>query len=310
MAPMKSPKSSHSSSNYGEGIVRQANILASCYIGPSGIPEVPSTGLPSPPSSPPLAALTTTNQLALTPKARSSSSRGAAVGRTGLGTSPSENSAWHRRRGGATLRIREECERFFCETLRAMFLGERNAAMHGSGLASVYYDNSSRNNNSSSNNNRSDGHARAMGQHGQLTPPDDFPIADETRMGNRQGFGASGRGGILGWLEIWDYAGGSSFRSFVSEDARRGITSLFVFFDAHSITRDLKQALVALIELAEGPFACSHMVICVERSIPEDEIHGLTKGLQWAGFSLTTLDFWTEGFDVLSNRWLFMGMEV
>jgi hypothetical protein len=32
MAPMKSPKSSHSSSNYGEGIVRQANILASCYI--------------------------------------------------------------------------------------------------------------------------------------------------------------------------------------------------------------------------------------------------------------------------------------
>jgi hypothetical protein len=32
MAPMKSPQSNHSSSNYGEGIVRQANILASCYI--------------------------------------------------------------------------------------------------------------------------------------------------------------------------------------------------------------------------------------------------------------------------------------
>lgn len=37
MAPMKSPKSSHSSSNYGEGIVRQANILASCYIVDSAI---------------------------------------------------------------------------------------------------------------------------------------------------------------------------------------------------------------------------------------------------------------------------------
>jgi hypothetical protein len=32
MAPMKSPRSSHTSSNYGEGIVRQANILASCYV--------------------------------------------------------------------------------------------------------------------------------------------------------------------------------------------------------------------------------------------------------------------------------------
>lgn len=32
MAPMKSPKHNHSSSNSGEGIVREANILASCYI--------------------------------------------------------------------------------------------------------------------------------------------------------------------------------------------------------------------------------------------------------------------------------------
>jgi hypothetical protein len=206
-----------------------------------------------------------------------------------------------------------------------MFLGERNAAMHGSGLASVY-DNSNSSSNSIDNANRN-----RMAPNGQLTPPDDFPIADETMMRSRRGFGVSGRGGILGWLEIWDYAGGSSFRGFVAEDARREIKSLFVFFDAHAITRDLKQAyvstppstylpfawtwlthgrLVALIELAEGPFACSHMVICIERSIPEEETKGLTKGLQWAGFSLTTLDFWSEGFDVLSNRWLFMGMEV
>lgn len=68
--------------------------------------------------------------------------------------------------------------------------------------------------------------------------------------------------------------------------------------------------LVALIELAEGPLDCSHMVICIERSIPAEEANGLAKGLQWAGFSLTTLDFWSPGFDVLSNRWLFMGMEV
>jgi len=198
-----------------------------------------------------------------------------------------------------------------------MLLGERNVALQGSGLASVhnndnYYYNDNDNNNSynssiSNNATRNDGRARAVGHYGQLTPPTDFPIADETMMG-RRGFGAPG--GVLGWLEIWDYAGGSSFRGFVAEDASRETKSLFVFFDAHSITRDLKQALVALIELAEGPLACSHMVICIERSIPAEETKGLTRGLQWAGFSLTTLDFWSPGFDVLSNRWLFMGMEV
>lgn len=32
MAPMKTLNSNYSSSNYGEDIVRQANVLASCYI--------------------------------------------------------------------------------------------------------------------------------------------------------------------------------------------------------------------------------------------------------------------------------------
>lgn len=132
-----------------------------------------------------------------------------------------------------------------------MLLGERNAALHGSGLASVYnsnnHDNITDDNNTTYNRNishsatRHDGRAQAVSNHGQLTPPDEFPIADEAAMG-RRGFGA--RGGVLGWLEIWDYAGGSSFRGFVAEDTSRETKSLFVFFDAHSITRDLKQAYV------------------------------------------------------------------
>lgn len=52
------------------------------------------------------------------------------------------------------------------------------------------------------------------------------------------------------------------------------------------------------------------MVLCIDRSIPAGETKLLTKGLQWAGFSLTTLDFWSTGLDLVSNRWLFMGMEV
>jgi len=69
-------------------------------------------------------------------------------------------------------------------------------------------------------------------------------------------------------------------------------------------------SLVALIELAEGPLDCSHMVICMDRSIPGDDSKALTKGLQWAGFSLTMLDFWASELDVISNQWIFMGMEL
>ncbi|KAK4185262.1 ornithine decarboxylase antizyme-domain-containing protein [Podospora australis] len=291
MAPMKQ-KNNNSSSNYyaaGQDVLRQANILASCYSGPSGIPEVPSTGLPSPPSSPPLAAInTSTNELALTPKPRKSLTADQSTGR---------------RRGGATLRIREECERFFCETLRAMFLGERNEAMHGSIMTARVF-----------NNNHNNMNTTTYDQ--QMTPPDDdYPVQQVMGGGHHMPVAretpTTTYGTIPAWLEIWDYVGGSSFRGFIAEDLSLCTKTLYVFFDSHVMSRDLKQALVALIELAEGPLDCSHMVIAIERSIEQEEARALTKGLQWAGFSLTTLDFWTPtGLDVVSDRWVFMGMEV
>ncbi|KAI9856693.1 MAG: hypothetical protein M1824_005275 [Vezdaea acicularis] len=85
------------------------NVLASCYVvdantmGPSGIPEV-SSGSPSPPESPPLAAYTVGNELLKSPK----------------------------RRGGAAYTITEECERLFCDTMKSIFLGERNDVESGS----------------------------------------------------------------------------------------------------------------------------------------------------------------------------------
>jgi hypothetical protein len=149
---------------------------------------------------------------------------------------------------------------------------------------------------------------------GQLTPPDYFPIGDQAVMAAARNAAAAERrrvsyGHVAAWLEIWDYAGGNSFRAFVAEEDG-GTKSLFVFFDANVIGRDLKQALVALIELAEGPLGCEHMVIAVDRGFAEEERKPLLSGLRWAGFSLTTLDFWTGGLDVTSERWLFMGMEV
>jgi hypothetical protein len=42
------------------------------------------------------------------------------------------------------------------------------------------------------------------------------------------------------WLELWDYAGGCSFRGFVTQTGDE--KCLFVFFDSSVIGRDLKQA--------------------------------------------------------------------
>lgn len=67
---------------------------------------------------------------------------------------------------------------------------------------------------------------------------------------------------------------------------------------------------MALIELADSPLSCTQLVICIDRTIPEEEAQGLMKGLQWAGFSPATLDLWAGDVDVTSTEWVFMGMEI
>jgi hypothetical protein len=80
--------------------------------GQSGIPEVRS-GIPSPPSSPPLAALTSANELALISK----------------NPTPKRDIDGKRksRKEGAAYTIREECERLFCETMKTVFLGDEGS---------------------------------------------------------------------------------------------------------------------------------------------------------------------------------------
>ncbi|KAI5867119.1 ornithine decarboxylase antizyme-domain-containing protein [Durotheca rogersii] len=283
MAPMKTNQSNSSSSNYGEVVARQVNVLASCYLvdptaslkglhycttgaAGDGIPEVPISGLPSPPSSPPLAAITSSNELALQP--RSSKKRSSSY------SAPYSRS----RRGGATLQIREECERFFCETMKAVFQVEWNTPNNGSLLAGVNC---------------------------ALTPPDDYTKTSELSFSGNT-IDASVRAN--GWMEFWDYAGGASFRAFTAEGD--GQKSLFAFFDSGLVGRDLKQALIALIELADVPMGCSYIVICVDRSMPHNYAKSLMRSLQWVGFDLVTLDHWARDVDVTSDKWLFMGMEI
>lgn len=44
---------------------------------------------------------------------------------------------------------------------------------------------------------------------------------------------------VNSWLEVWDYAGGCSFRGFISGTGTE--TCLFAFFDSEVVGRDLKQ---------------------------------------------------------------------
>lgn len=162
--------------------------------------------------------------------------------------------------------------------MKAVFQGERDMAGNSSCLTGVNY---------------------------ALTPPDDYPMSQSMAFSSTDNKPAVC---VNGWMEFWDYSGGASFRAFVVEDSDE--RSLFAFFDNGLVGRDLKQALIALIELADGPIECSHVVICVDRSMPQDYAKALMKSLQWVGFELTTLDHWAKDVDVTSSNWLFMGMEI
>lgn len=69
-------------------------------------------------------------------------------------------------------------------------------------------------------------------------------------------------------------------------------------------------SLMALIELADGPLDCAHIVTCIDRRIPADDVHSLSKSLQWVGFDMATLDHWARDLDVTSKKWMLMGMEL
>jgi len=149
--------------------------------------------------------------------------------------------------------------------------------------------------------------------------PDESVLVYNNYFGN-----GKGGQGIDATLEIWDYAGGCSFRGFVGglDDKK----SVFAFFGSSIIGQDLKQgyvtpvrvknpkltkySLMALIELADQVFGVHQVVICLDRMIPEADAKGFMKSLAWVGFELITLDMWSGDMDLTSDRWVFLGMEV
>ncbi|KAI9805295.1 MAG: hypothetical protein M1833_005748 [Piccolia ochrophora] len=250
------------------------NILASCYVvdassaalqgfhysstgageaepddreqqGSSGIPEARS-GNSSPGSSPPLASYAVSN----------------------------EPSYAQGRGEGASYAITEECERLFCETMRAVFLGERNADHAGS---------------------------HVMGTEGRAgsTTGSVYFKHDDWRIGS---------GVVLQWLELWDYAGEATFRGFVAGGVEG--KGLFAFLDDEVQSGDLKHGIMALLELAGSPqLGCTDLVVCVDKNIPREQITALTRDLGWVGFELTTLGPWTDVSRIVSDKWLFLRVE-
>ncbi|KKF93011.1 hypothetical protein CFIMG_005814RA [Ceratocystis fimbriata CBS 114723] len=251
------------------------------FPGPSGIPEVPSSGVPSPPSSPPLAAVKpSSHQIAILPK-------------PGRSRHASTGSRSRDLRGGAALTIREDCERFFCETMAAVFLGERNAIEPVSGLTSASSSSPS---------------ASYL-----LTPPDDLPFGGSGPAARNYRHRHSRMAKppvtpVIAWAEIWDFQGGASFRAFVADNC--GVKTLFIFFHNSVVHLDLKPALMAIMELAEGPLGCHDVVALIDKYTESDSAKALMRSLQWVGFELTTLEPWANRVDVTSDHWHTMCMEV
>lgn len=78
---------------------------------------------------------------------------------------------------------------------------------------------------------------------------------------------------------------------------------------AHALTSTYR--LMALMELCEvDHFSCGRLVLCIDRHVGQAARNNLTKDLGWIGFGLTTLDEFSQGEELTSDKWLFMDMEI
>ncbi|OQO11491.1 hypothetical protein B0A48_03218 [Cryoendolithus antarcticus] len=197
-------------------------------------------------------------------------------------TTPPPSPGKHR--GGRAQRqaahyITEECERLFCGTLEAVFLVEKGTGLSGPLVMDAH--------------NEEQRSRKTGSRHDYAVRP------------------AAATGSVTDWLEVYDYHGdGVRFRGFVAESPKQ--RAMFVFFDKDVVAgQDLKPGLTALLELANSDGVdCDQLILGVDRTADEIAAKDLTKDLGWVGFELTMLDDWSGQKCTLSDRWLFLGMDV
>ncbi|KAK4498544.1 hypothetical protein PRZ48_011202 [Zasmidium cellare] len=235
---------------------------------------VPLGGIPSPPPSPDAAPIDSS-----------------------LGASRAALKA-RKRSGDAAHHIMEECERLFCETLKTVFLVEKDAGLENSLVMDL-------------RNTRIDG-GRPIAQSTPAAMPKktNFAHGQPTPSPSPDGRLYPTPGGLVReYVEVWDYAGGARFRGFVAEQDD-DMRAMFIFFDKEVIGMDLKPGLMSLLELASSDhFDCSHLIACVDRTADPEDVKDLNKSLGWVGFELTTLDAWSADA-CISDRYLFLGMDL
>jgi len=208
------------------------------------------------------------------------------------------------RKRDAACHITEECERLFCDTLRTVFLVEKNTSLQTSLVMDMHSVAASP--------------IMAVPQQ-QLMPQGDGPTTATTIMRHGQPTPSTSPGGhmyptfgglLREYVEVWDYTAGQRFRGFVAEkdDGQR---AMFVFFDRQVVGKDLKPGLMSLLELASSDhFDCSQLVACVDRTAEPAGVRELHRSLGWVGFELMLLDNWVGGMACTSDRWVFLGLDV
>ena len=230
---------------------------------------------------------------------------------------------------GAARTITEECERLLCGTLRAYFLGEKEASSRGPLVVGASFGSDSDcSDDLELYNQQRYGHGYGPGR-GELT------LHDTSRSRSPE---------IVEHIEVWDYMGGALFRGFTVYDPILDSKTLFTFFDDMVFGRDLKQgfvppshpllyrstyantgiqsSLMALIELSTTPsLSSTSLILCIDKT-PDNPVNtktsSLIRDLGWVGFEATTLEAWCPGAEerfgkllpTTSERWLLLGMEV
>lgn len=68
---------------------------------------------------------------------------------------------------------------------------------------------------------------------------------------------------------------------------------------------------MAIIELTSAATVeCERLIVCLERNPDDSPDPTLMRDLRWVGFEPTSLARWSDGFDMTSDRWMFLGMDV
>lgn len=73
----------------------------------------------------------------------------------------------------------------------------------------------------------------------------------------------------------------------------------------------LPTRLVSLLELASSEhFGCTQLMVGIDREADEEQVKDLSRDLGWVGFELSMLDPWTNEEGCISERYIFLGMDV